>query len=129
MKTPPSEDVEVEAPREEGGRTREPKGKNAKGKNVGWKDKDSEKEKLDKKNESGFDSDIGIVLTKEIKRSEESLHTRLGRLITKELDKQSEYSGVRPHFHEVSKLSVQTNAWRRSARASRPKTSTVRRRS
>ena len=94
MKTPPSEDVEVEAPREEGGRTREPKGKNAKGKNVGWKDKDSEKEKLDKKNESGFDSDIGIVLTKEIKRSEESLHTRLGRLITKELDKQSEYSGV-----------------------------------
>ena len=93
MKTPPSEEVDIEHAREEGGRQREPKGKNAKGRNVGWKDKDSERERIDKKGvESGFDSDIGVTLTKEIKKSEESLHNRLGRLITKELDKQRKCS-------------------------------------
>ncbi|KAI0747987.1 hypothetical protein C8Q80DRAFT_1102878 [Daedaleopsis nitida] len=84
-KTPPSEEVEVEAPREEGGRG---KGKNAKSKNVGWKDnnKDSEKERADKK--SDVEAELGVALTREIKKSEENLHNRLGRLISKELDKQ-----------------------------------------
>ncbi|KAH9946232.1 uncharacterized protein BXZ73DRAFT_36999 [Epithele typhae] len=85
MKTPPSEEVEADVQRgDEGGRAREPRGKNAKSRTVGWKDKDADKKGV----ESGFDSDIGLVLTKEIKKSEESLHGRLGRLISKELDKQ-----------------------------------------
>ncbi|PIL23859.1 hypothetical protein GSI_13610 [Ganoderma sinense ZZ0214-1] len=88
MKTPPSEEVEVEAPREEG---RGPsKSKNAKGKNVGWKDsnRDSERERVEKRVDVDVNGEIGATLTKEIKKSEESLHNRLGRLISKELDKQ-----------------------------------------
>ena len=38
--------------------------------------------------DSDINSEVGVALSKEIKRSEESLHNRLGRLITKELDKQ-----------------------------------------
>ena len=125
IKTPPSEEVEVEPPREEGGRAREGKGKNAKGKNVGWKDnKDSERERRG----DGFDSDISIALTKEIKKSEESLHTRLGRLITKELDKQRKCPCYRSQFG-LSNSIAQTNASRRSVRASRLRTSSARRRS
>lgn len=91
-KTPPSEEAEVEAPREDAGRFREAKGKNVKGKNVGWKekDKDSEREKVDKRLDVESSGELGTTLTKEIKKSEDSLHTRLGRLITKELDKQRE---------------------------------------
>ena len=65
------------------------KGKNAKGKNVGWKDnnKDSERERADKKSDVE-NAELGVALTKEIKKSEENLHNRLGRLISKELDKQ-----------------------------------------
>ncbi|KAI8998769.1 hypothetical protein BD414DRAFT_476045 [Trametes punicea] len=85
MKTPPSEEVDVEASAQEGGRGG--KGKNNKGKNVGWKDKD-EREKAEKKAEVDYSSDLGVTLAKEIKKSEESLHNRLGRLISKELDKQ-----------------------------------------
>ncbi|KAI0664945.1 hypothetical protein C8Q70DRAFT_940901 [Cubamyces menziesii] len=84
-KTPPSEEVDVEASGQEGGRGG--KGKNNKGKNVGWKDKE-EREKSEKKADVDYNSDLGTTLSKEIKRSEESLHTRLGRLISKELDKQ-----------------------------------------
>ncbi|TBU32354.1 hypothetical protein BD311DRAFT_654740 [Dichomitus squalens] len=88
-KTPPSEDVEAEAPREEGGRG-QGKGKGPRGKNVGWKDsnRDSEKERGEKKAEVELNAEVGVALTKEIKKSEESLHNRLGRLISKELDKQ-----------------------------------------
>ncbi|KAI0361950.1 hypothetical protein OH77DRAFT_6284 [Trametes cingulata] len=86
MKTPPSEEAEVEASAQEGGRGG--KGKNNKGKNVGWKDKD-EREKAEKKApEVDYSSDLGNTIAKEIKKSEESLHNRLGRLISKELDKQ-----------------------------------------
>ena len=88
-KTPPSEEVDVEASGQEGGRGG--KGKNNKGKNVGWKDKE-EREKVEKKAEVDYSSDLGATLSKEIKKSEESLHTRLGRLISKELDKQRTYS-------------------------------------
>ncbi|KAI0731437.1 hypothetical protein C8Q76DRAFT_793501 [Earliella scabrosa] len=86
-KTPPSE--EVEAPREEVGRG-PGKGKNAKGKIVGWKDsnKDSEREKADKRSDAELNAETAAALTREIKKSEESLHNRLGRLISKELDKQ-----------------------------------------
>ncbi|KAJ3004568.1 hypothetical protein NUW54_g4756 [Trametes sanguinea] len=83
MKTPPSEEVDVEASTQEGGRGG--KGKNNKGKNVGWKDKD---ENAEKKAEVDYSSDLGLTLAKEIKKSEESLHNRLGRFISKELDKQ-----------------------------------------
>ncbi|KAH9854093.1 hypothetical protein C2E23DRAFT_82041 [Lenzites betulinus] len=83
VKTPPSEEVDAEASAQEGGRGA--KGKNNKGKNVGWKDKD---EKVEKKPELDYSSDLGITLSKEIKKSEESLHGRLGRLISKELEKQ-----------------------------------------
>ncbi|KAI0781076.1 hypothetical protein BD413DRAFT_462702 [Trametes elegans] len=84
-KTPPSEEVEVvETSAQEGGRG---KGKNNKGKNVGWKDKD-ERERPEKRPELDYSSDLGITISKEIKKSEESLHNRLGRLISKELDKQ-----------------------------------------
>lgn len=127
MKTPPSEEVEVEAPREEG---RGPsKGRNAKGKNVGWKDsnRDSERERVEKKVEVEVNAEIGATLTKEIKKSEESLHNRLGRLISKELDKQRKFlawSCLRTvPDHE------QTNASRRSARVNRLPTSSAKRRS
>ncbi|RPD65999.1 hypothetical protein L226DRAFT_550158 [Lentinus tigrinus ALCF2SS1-7] len=88
-KTPPSEEVEAEPSNQDGGR-REPRGKNAKGKNVGWKEnnKDSERENANRKPDINSDGELSAALTKEIKKSEESLHTRLGRLITKELDKQ-----------------------------------------
>ncbi|OJT08940.1 hypothetical protein TRAPUB_150 [Trametes pubescens] len=85
-KTPPSEEVDVEASAQEGGRGGKGKGVN-KGKNVGWKDKD-EREKVAQKVEPDYNSDLGSTLSKEIKKSEESLHNRLGRLIAKELDKQ-----------------------------------------
>ncbi|KAI0670515.1 hypothetical protein C8Q78DRAFT_975321 [Trametes maxima] len=84
MKTPPSEEVDVEGAAQEGARG---KGKNNKGKNVGWKDKE-EREKAERKAELDYNSDLGVTLSKEIKKSEESLHNRLGRLISKELDKQ-----------------------------------------
>ncbi len=90
-KTPPSEDVEAEPTPQDGGRREPPRGKNAKGKNVGWKDnnKDSERENANRKpNDVDSGAEISAALTKEIKKSEENLHTRLGRLITKELDKQ-----------------------------------------
>ena len=92
MKTPPSEEVEAEAPRDEGGRGQGGKGKGPKGKNVGWKDsnRDSERERAEKKADVDLNAEVGAALTKEIKKSEESLHNRLGRLITKELDKQRE---------------------------------------
>lgn len=86
IKTPPSEEVDVEASAQEGGRGGKGKGVN-KGKNVGWKDKD-EREKVAQKVEPDYNSDLGSTLSKEIKKSEESLHNRLGRLIAKELDKQ-----------------------------------------
>lgn len=94
-KTPPSEEVEAEPSNQDGGR-REPRGKNAKGKNVGWKDnnKDSERENANRKPDVNSDAELSAALTKEIKKSEESLHTRLGRLITKELDKQRKLSLV-----------------------------------
>ncbi|KZT11432.1 uncharacterized protein LAESUDRAFT_740929 [Laetiporus sulphureus 93-53] len=95
MKTPPSEEVEVDSSRDGSGRGQEPRGKNAKGKNVGWKDKDREDSGREKDGKSrGSDTaalnetPMGVALTKEIRKVEENLHTRIGRLIGKELDKQ-----------------------------------------
>ncbi|GBE82365.1 hypothetical protein SCP_0407490 [Sparassis crispa] len=95
LKTPPSEEVEGEGSRDEGGRFQENKGRNAKGKNVGWKDNDTTKDKdrdKDGKNRGDAavinESPLGVALSKEIRKVEESLHTRIGRLIGKELDKQ-----------------------------------------
>ncbi|TDL27270.1 hypothetical protein BD410DRAFT_713619 [Rickenella mellea] len=93
LRTPPSEEVELEASKEDTG-PREGK-KGAKGKNVGWKDKEDSSGSKDKdKNNKGGDASIlndsplGVALSKEIRKVEENLHTRIGRLIAKELDKQ-----------------------------------------
>lgn len=93
LKTPPSEEVDSEMTRDDVGRAQEPKGKNVKGKNVGWKkDEESAKEKESKARTSEAavinESPLGVALSKEIRKVEESLHTRIGRLIGKELDKQ-----------------------------------------
>ncbi|KAJ6606531.1 hypothetical protein DFH09DRAFT_1299762 [Mycena vulgaris] len=74
MRTPPSEDVEGDAARDEG-RLHETKGKGAKGKNT------SDAALIN-------DSALGQALSREIRKMEESLHTRIGRLIGKEMDKQ-----------------------------------------
>jgi dihydroneopterin aldolase len=90
LRTPPSEEVEIEHAKED---SRDVKGKGAKGKNVGWKDRD-ESNKDKGKGPAGesssplTDSTLGVSLQKEIRKVEENLHTRIGRLIAKEMDKQ-----------------------------------------
>ncbi|KAI0928852.1 hypothetical protein AcW2_004723 [Taiwanofungus camphoratus] len=90
LKTPPSEEVEAEHAREESGRIQEQKGKNARGKNVGWKEKDEREKESKPRGDASVinESPLGVALSKEIRKVEESLHTRIGRLIGKELDKQ-----------------------------------------
>ncbi|KAJ7090254.1 hypothetical protein B0H15DRAFT_255005 [Mycena belliarum] len=92
MRTPPSDDGEADAAREES-RLQETKGKGAKGKNVNWKEKDDngkDKDKNPKTSDAALinDSALGQALSREIRKMEESLHTRIGRLIGKEMDKQ-----------------------------------------
>ncbi|KAJ7445739.1 hypothetical protein B0H11DRAFT_2086645 [Mycena galericulata] len=92
MRTPPSEDGEGDATREEG-RLPETKGKGAKGKNVNWKEKDDngkDKDKNFKNSDAALinESALGQALSREIRKMEESLHTRIGRLVGKEMDKQ-----------------------------------------
>ncbi|KAJ7273234.1 hypothetical protein C8J57DRAFT_1317219 [Mycena rebaudengoi] len=88
MRTPPSDDGEADAAREEG-RLPEAKGKGAKGKNVNWKEKD-DNGKNAKMSDAALinESALGQALSREIRKMEESLHTRIGRLIGKEMDKQ-----------------------------------------
>jgi len=73
-------------------RPAEGKGRNAKSRNVGWKDKkDNGKEPVggNLAVDTGALSDSALgTLTKEIKKTEENLHTKIGRLLAKELDKQ-----------------------------------------
>lgn len=100
LRTPPSEDVEGDLTRDEGGRLPEVKPKGAKGgKNVNWKErerednsgKEKEKEKSNPKISDAAiinDSNLGQALSREIRKTEENLHTRIGRLIGKEMDKQ-----------------------------------------
>lgn len=86
-RSPPSEEIDSEMTRDEV-RMADNKGKNVKGKNVAFRDRDErEKNRVD----SGSMSDSGLVqmVAKEIKKSEESLHTRIGRMIGKEMDKQN----------------------------------------
>lgn len=101
LRTPPSEDVDIEHKEEV--RAPDTKGKGTKGKNVGWKDKEdsgSGNGSRDKGKEKATDSAVlnesplGLALSKEIRKVEESLHTRIGRLIAKELDKQRKYSFI-----------------------------------
>lgn len=97
LRTPPSEEVEMEQAKDDS-RPQDNKGKGAKGKNVGWKDRDDssgrekgkEKEKVTD-SQILNDSPLGVALSKEIRKVEENLHTRIGRLIAKELDKQREF--------------------------------------
>jgi hypothetical protein len=100
LRTPPSEDIESEIPRDEG-RASEAKGKNVKGKNVAFRDRDEGRDKeKPTRPDLGSVSDSGVaqVVAKEIKKSEESLHTRIGRLITKEMDKQQQrFDDARAH--------------------------------
>lgn len=88
-RTPPSEELEADIARDEV-RAHDAKGKNVRGKNVAFRDREQAKEAEKFKGDAGASSDTGIalVVTKEIKKSEESLHTRIGRLIGKEMDKQ-----------------------------------------
>ncbi|KAH9951294.1 hypothetical protein B0H21DRAFT_888254 [Amylocystis lapponica] len=93
LKTPPSEEVETEMTRDDGNRPQEQKGKTAKGKNVGWKKEEDNGKAQETKVRGGDtavinESPLGVALSKEIRKVEESLHTRIGRLIGKELDKQ-----------------------------------------
>ncbi|KAH9966428.1 hypothetical protein BC827DRAFT_1175740 [Russula dissimulans] len=87
MRTPPSAE-EVEAEIREEGRPGDSRGR-GRGKNVGWKEKDA-KESSVKPLEApnGSEAQIGAVMSKEIKKMEETLYTRIGRLVGKELDKQ-----------------------------------------
>lgn len=94
-RTPPSDEVDSEIVKDEA-RHVEGRGRNAKSRNVGWKDKkDNGKESVGG-NSSGIDagtmSDSALgALTKEIKKTEENLHTKIGRMLAKELDKQRTY--------------------------------------
>jgi hypothetical protein len=76
----------------------EGKGRNAKSRNVGWKDKKDNGKDPVGGNSSGLDtgalSDSALgALTKEIKKTEDNLHTKIGRLLAKELDKQRKLLG------------------------------------
>ncbi|RDB21329.1 Uncharacterized protein C20G4.08 [Hypsizygus marmoreus] len=90
-RTPASEDVEGDFNRDDG-RPVETKAK-GKGKNVNWKEKEDLNKDKDRSGRTGepalmTESTLGQVLSREIKKTEESLHTRIGRLIGKEMDKQ-----------------------------------------
>lgn len=91
-RTPLSDEVDSEMVKDET-RPSEGKGRNARSRNVGWKEKkDNGKDPLGG-NTSGVDtgalSDSALgALTKEIKKTEDNLHTKIGRLLAKELDKQ-----------------------------------------
>ena len=93
LRTPPSEELEGDMSRDEV-RQHDGKGKGVRGKNVVFRDREQAKE-ADKgfKSDAGTisDSSIAQVLSKEIKKTEESLHTRIGRLIGKEMDKQRKW--------------------------------------
>lgn len=95
LRTPPSEEVDTEQSKDES-RPQDAK-KSSKSKNVGWKDRDdsSSNGKGKEKQKDGDaailnETPLGVALTKELRRVEESLHTRIGRLVAKELDKQRE---------------------------------------
>ncbi|KAF8905988.1 hypothetical protein CPB84DRAFT_1705198 [Gymnopilus junonius] len=89
-RTPPSDDVDNEYSE---ARLSDTKSKAAKGKNVNWKEKDESGKALDKGAKPSDaaiinDSTLGLALSREIKKTEESLHSRIGKLIGKEMDKQ-----------------------------------------
>ncbi|KAI0340485.1 hypothetical protein BDW22DRAFT_1485930 [Trametopsis cervina] len=97
-KTPPEEDLEGIDSREDG-RVQEFKGRGQKGKNAGWKNNNNNNEEGNSKERdvkgkavdtSAADSPLAVVLTKEIKKVEESLHNRIGRMLGKELDRQQQ---------------------------------------
>lgn len=93
-KTPPSDNYNDTEETRDDGRS-EGKGKGAKGKNVGWKDKDDSGNQKDVKGkgvDTSINDPLGVALTKEMRKVEENIHTRLGRLISKELDKQRKSS-------------------------------------
>ncbi|KAK0210357.1 hypothetical protein DFS33DRAFT_1370841 [Desarmillaria ectypa] len=94
LRTPPSEEVEVDVSRDEG-RIHEPKGKGQKGKNVTWGGKDDNGKGKEKEN---TEVPVGQVLTKEMKKLEDSLHTRITRSLNKEMDKQQQrFEDARAH--------------------------------
>lgn len=131
LRTPPSEELEADVARDEV-RAHDAKGKSVRGKNVAFRDREQTKEaEKGFKGDAGAISDSGIaqVVSKEIKKSEESLHTRIGRLIGKEMDKQRKWL----HLAVVASGHLcglsQTNVSKKRAPMSRLKTSTVRRKS
>ncbi|KAF8630365.1 hypothetical protein AX15_002929 [Amanita polypyramis BW_CC] len=100
-RTPPSEEVENEYSRDDG-RIAEHKSRSIRGKNTIWNQKEEsvrEKEKASKVDGSIInETNLGQVLTKEIKKTEDSLHNRISRLLNKEMDKQHQrFEEARAH--------------------------------
>ena len=93
-RTPPSEEIENEYNRDDG-RAAEHKGRNVRGKNTNWNQKEEsarEKEKAAKADTSiVYESNLSQVLSREIKKTEDNLHNRISRLLNKEMDKQREF--------------------------------------
>ncbi|EAU88362.2 hypothetical protein CC1G_05128 [Coprinopsis cinerea okayama7 len=101
-RTPPTDQQEDDFNnRGEEARANEGKGKANKSKNVNWKEKDDgkdnhsavgggHKDKGAKSSDSTLitDPQLSQVLSKEMKKTEDSLHNRISRLISKEMDKQ-----------------------------------------
>ena len=94
-RTPLSDEVDSEIVKDEA-RPLEGKGRNARSRNAGWRDKKENGKDSVGGTSSGLDtgvlSDSALgALTKEIKKTEENLHTKIGRMLTKELEKQREF--------------------------------------
>jgi hypothetical protein len=86
IRTPPSAE-EVETDIREEGRSGDNRGR-GRGKNVGWKEA---KEAAVRPSETpSGEAQLSAVMSKEIKKMEETLYSRIGRLVGKELDKQRE---------------------------------------
>jgi len=91
IRTPPSAE-EVEAEIREEGRPGDNRGR-GRGKNVGWKEKEVKESSVKPaETPTSSESQLSAVMSKEIKKMEETLYTRIGRLVGKELDKQRESS-------------------------------------
>ncbi|KAK2467049.1 hypothetical protein APHAL10511_001307 [Amanita phalloides] len=97
----PSEEVENDYNRDDS-RAGDHKGRGPKGKNVNWNQKEEsgrEKEKAIKAETSiSNESNLGQMLAREIKKTEENLHNRISRLLNKEMDKQHQrFEDARAH--------------------------------
>ncbi|KAI9458037.1 hypothetical protein F5148DRAFT_1221565 [Russula earlei] len=82
-RSPPGLEVDIL----EEGRSGENRGR-GRGKNVGWKEKEVKESTVKPLETPSSEAQLSAVMSKEIKKMEETLYTRIGRLVGKELDKQ-----------------------------------------